>query len=746
MRLYAIGLILFCAAICHGESNAIPAGPVPDQFGVNIHFTDARPGELEMLSAAGFRWVRMDLAWNAIEHERGQYDFSQYDTLIAQTEKHGIHTLFIFDYSNRFYDDGLSPHADEGRAAFAKWAAACATHFKGHGILWEMYNEPNGGFWKPHANVEEYAALALAVGKALHEAAPEETYIGPATAGVDLGFIEACFKAGCLDYWSAVSCHPYRQNDPESSAADLRALRALIARYNKTGRHIPIISGEWGFSSAWGNFTPERQGTYLPRELLCNLWQEVPLSIWYDWHDDGPDPREPEHHFGTVEYPYHRGADPVYEPKPAYLAMKALSTELAGFHYNKRLDVGNPNDFILLFSEDQEVRLAAWTTAKEEHPITLPITTGNFAVVGHTGKSLLAIKADDSGLKVNLSGEVQFLIPDQIDGKLRAAADWERAPLEISVHGPAKVNVGGSMIDVGRSPDPMAVRIACPTKGAEEFAQSTLVSVTNPLHLTLVPRSDKNISLEIDNPSGEPFSAKLHLNSGNGDVVPVYEFPIEFKPGQQEQQIALPGKTKSQEIDVQVIQDDQVAVTLPQQSFEFLPDFATGAHGGHTDSFRTHADGNPKIAGETTVTIAQPAEGPPTAGMGCLKLTCDLAPGWKFLQCTPADKSLQSIEGKPKDFGVWVYGDKKDGSTRIRYVDSTGQTFQPASKSISWSGWRFIKFPMQPSDGSTGHWGGANDGVVHYPIRWDTIFLLDKPRADEPFKSEVYISGPVLIR
>jgi hypothetical protein len=23
------------------------------------------------------------------------------------------------------------------------------------------------------------------------------------------------------------------------------------------------------------------------------------------------------------------------------------------------------------------------------------------------------------------------------------------------------------------------------------------------------------------------------------------------------------------------------------------------------------------------------------------------------------------------------------------------------------------------------HWGGANDGVIHYPITWDSIFLLD---------------------
>ena len=38
---------------------------IPEGFGVNIDFTDPRPGEMKMLAEAGFRWVRMDLKWEA---------------------------------------------------------------------------------------------------------------------------------------------------------------------------------------------------------------------------------------------------------------------------------------------------------------------------------------------------------------------------------------------------------------------------------------------------------------------------------------------------------------------------------------------------------------------------------------------------------------------------------------------------------------------------------------------------------
>jgi hypothetical protein len=42
------------------------------------------------------------------------------------------------------------------------------------------------------------------------------------------------------------------------------------------------------------------------------------------------------------------------------------------------------------------------------------------------------------------------------------------------------------------------------------------------------------------------------------------------------------------------------------------------------------------------------------------------------------------------------------------------------------------------------HWGGANDGVIHDPIKWDTIFLLDNV-SRQPVEGEIYLSAPTLI-
>ncbi len=407
--------VLSCFAIPHAgaespAANALPGPLVPEGLGVNIHFTDPRPGELEMLAAAGFRWVRMDFSWECSEREKGKYDFSAYDRLLSALDKHHIRAMFILDYSNRNYDGGLSPSSEEGRRAMARWAAAAAGHFRGRGILWEMYNEPNIFFWRPKPDVNQYAKLALEVGRALRAAEPGETYVGPATSTIDFSFLEKCFQAGLLEYWSAVSVHPYRQEGPEAAAAEYARLRQLIDRYAPRGKKVPIISGEWGYSSAWNKYDETRQGKMLPRQWLVNLAHDVPLSIWFDWHDDGQDAKEPEHHFGTVHFAYQAARQPVYEPKPAYLAAKTLTTALGGFRFEKRLPQPSREDHVVVFAKGEERRFAAWTTSAKPHPARIALGEGRFLVTGHLGQTLPAISSSGS-VDITLTDAPLFLLP-----------------------------------------------------------------------------------------------------------------------------------------------------------------------------------------------------------------------------------------------------------------------------------------------------------------------------------------------
>jgi hypothetical protein len=60
---------------------------------------------------------------------------------------------------------------------------------------------------------------------------------------------------------------------------------------------------------------------------------------------------------------------------------------------------------------------------------------------------------------------------------------------------------------------------------------------------------------------------------------------------------------------------------------------------------------------------------------------------------------------------------------------------------IDWKGWRFVTFNLsQPET----HWGGSNDGVVHYPIEFENLLLLDSKEKYD-IKGAVYMTSPVII-
>jgi hypothetical protein len=288
-------------------------------------------------------------------------------------------------------------------------------------VLWEVYNEPNHStFWPPQPNAQEYVALALAVGRAFREAVPDEWLIGPATSEIDFDFLESCFKAGLLEYWSAVSIHPYRRNDPETAAEDYCRLREMIKIYapihtgsgsdkDATQKNIPIISSEWGYSSVWPGISVERQGELFARAWLTNVANGISLSIWYDWRDDGLDPNEAEHHFGTVFNSYYEGRDPVYEPKPAYLAAKTLTEFFNGYQFEKRLDIGDADDYLLVFRKGGELRFAAWTTANGAHSALLPLDAGRYSTRRHTGQDQGYINADPKGGSVTLTNAPVYI-------------------------------------------------------------------------------------------------------------------------------------------------------------------------------------------------------------------------------------------------------------------------------------------------------------------------------------------------
>ena len=153
---------------------------------------------------------------------------------------------------------------------------------------------------------------------------------------------------------------------------------------------MPILSGEWGYSSHTKGVSLETQAAFAVRQQLSNLLNNVPLSIWYDWKNDGADPNENEHNFGTVL--------PDLKPKPAYTAIKTLMSELSGYRIARRLPIPNEKDYVLICTNTTGAqKLAAWTQ-DEPHSAGLDLTLKNADKVrGVTGDGESFTPTIDSG-------------------------------------------------------------------------------------------------------------------------------------------------------------------------------------------------------------------------------------------------------------------------------------------------------------------------------------------------------------
>lgn len=742
---------------------------VTTQVGTNIHFTHPRDGEMDMINQGGFHWIRMDLTWQAIEKQHGQYNFDNYDHLISQLQAGHHRVLLILDYGNTLYDNGMAPFTDTGRQAFANFVTAAVSRYKDKAIYWELWNEPNHRFfWKPNPKVDDYIKLAHVVGKLFKDKFPNETLIGPATSRIAFDFLEPCFKAGLLEYFAAVSVHPYRTAAPQTVSSEYQQLRTLINRYKPKDKHIDIISGEWGYSSVWNDFTPEKQGKMITRQWMTNIANDIAFSIWYDWHDDGKSDHDPEHNFGTVKHEYHADRDPVYDPKPAYLAAQAFHSLLKGYHFNKQLALESDNDHLLLFENDNQLILATWTSGTA-HTITIPASAGTFSAWDHLGNPLPNITSTERGLELTINDGATYLKPDTQNDLLAVIAAWHKLPVAFTQSAPANLSHTMQISNPTTSP----ISITAPDQTTHQLApgqtqsltipisiersdnqpdthvticvhhnkvtQKAHVSATNALSLLAMPGSDHSVVLRLTNPSAKPYAGKITVNDKYGN--PLGQSQVLLNDGDMETTINL---TTTQTMPtaatllITLTDNDDHRVAQWEQSYDtrLSQQLADGL-------WKAMPGGDNKIAGTVTMTQRKAPQPSPAGNFPIFAIDYAFDAGTKFAWLMPSNQKIKTLDGQPSYLGMWIYGDENALIPVTRIADATGQKFQPKDHPITQEGWRYVQLPL--NNANVWHYGGAKDGIMHYPIEFDSLLIFDTTKRDKPNQGTIYLTMPTLI-
>lgn len=221
------------------------AGAMP--FGVCAHLGGgdefaAREHELAMMEAAGITWARADFTWGYFERQPGEWKYDNYDSIVADAQRHQITLLPILCY-NVDWAFPAHEHLDE----WCNYVKTVVTRYGDRLPYWEVWNEPNISFWKPKPDAGQYTTLLKATYATIKAVNPKLQVVFGGTAGVPLDYLRQCFEQGACDAFDVLAVHPYQYpTSPDASklVRELQDTRALLTEF---GSRAPIWITEFGW-------------------------------------------------------------------------------------------------------------------------------------------------------------------------------------------------------------------------------------------------------------------------------------------------------------------------------------------------------------------------------------------------------------------------------------------------------------------------------------------------------------------
>ncbi len=396
-----------------------PVDPtIPNSLGVQLKGNTDNPEDLDAVKELGMKWVRRGFIWEAVEKTQGVYDFSVFDTFVSNCEARGLSIIGCIAFSNKLYGHAKD---EPGRSAYAKYAAALAAHYKGRNIIWEIWNEPNTmTFWGKHGKkgnsepyAEEYTNLVKATVPAMKKANPNCVILGGSVSNMwtesykwmDFVFAKGILKTK-LDAWSV---HPYGLKAPEDYHEAYAIMHKSMAAAGGPA-DIPVVNTERGFplgkAEGYAGGDPkqsyEYQAWHLVRQYLVDLLEGVRITSWYEWG-------------GKEGFALYRPG----EPTPAFNACKVFIAELKGYRLDKRIDLKDPRDFVVRFTNPAGgIKLVAWTSPPPmqtpdkavPHAVTVPVqasgTLETVQIYGEKG----TVPVNSSSIELNLTGAPQYIV------------------------------------------------------------------------------------------------------------------------------------------------------------------------------------------------------------------------------------------------------------------------------------------------------------------------------------------------
>ncbi len=323
---------------------------------------------LDLVQAAGFRFVKQELIWSDVERPRkgayedsavpGKSSWANYDRIVDLAERRGIGVIFRIDTSPAWARPGTdkieTPPANVDD--FGDFVATVVQRYRGRVHYYQIWNEPNWEFeWggRP-ATPAEYVRLLRTAYVRAKQVDPTVVILSASLAPTiensdraisDVSFLQGMYDAGARPYFDVLSANAYGlRNGPDdwrfNRSDDVNfarpvLLREIMVRNGDSGK--PIWASEIGWNSLpsdwnqlpllFGSVPRDVQAEYTVRAYQRAAEQWPWMGVMAVWHLRKVHPEDTQlqdYYFDLVSFDW--------QPEPVYTALAQLATSPPVLH------------------------------------------------------------------------------------------------------------------------------------------------------------------------------------------------------------------------------------------------------------------------------------------------------------------------------------------------------------------------------------------------------------------------------
>jgi len=339
-----------------------PAGPTGDRaegflFSICTHTERWGPRDqrLEVLAAGmcGAKVIRTGSGWGSIERKEGEFDWSHFDRIVKMYGDQGMEIQCLLAFCPRWAAAPEKQNAKDWHEwnnsmpredAWRRWVREMAKRYGDRIRYWEVWNEPDIGFWR--GTLDEYLVLLRAAHEEIKGVDPKLQVMtgGFAAYHRNPAFMDGVIQRG--QQWFDIFAHHRHghfrgfQQEVDGPIAKLRAqLKPAKPIYFNETAIASIGIGERG------------QAETLVKKLAFSWARGAMGYTWYDLRNDGFDPHDFEHNYGMVTNDFY--------PKAVYVTYNTLVNHLRGKEFVKQLDLGGDR-WGFVFADQSSTVIVAW--------------------------------------------------------------------------------------------------------------------------------------------------------------------------------------------------------------------------------------------------------------------------------------------------------------------------------------------------------------------------------------------------